>query len=346
VPDWVLAEMAKANDTHRSGPYRELHKAVVENLQKLLSTKNDVIISTSSASGLMEACVRNLLTDDDYGLFLSCGDFGSRWAKMAKACGKNYDLVEVPFGMGFTPEIVQEALGRRPYAAVYIQMNETSTGVLNPIAALAPIIKATGALLCVDAVSCMGGVEIKVDDWGLDVCLASVQKCFAVPPGLAVASISAAVLEKTKTVPNRGWYFDFIEMQKAGAKYETGSTPPIPQIRALLASTNKILEDPQGFYERHRQNASLIVARAQKLGFKMFSPEEFQSPTVCTIDNTLGIDLEAVVNGMLDKNYRIVNGYGTMKGQNFRIAAMGFRTAEEVNAMLDVLEEVVGALRV
>ena len=134
----------------------------------------------------------------------TCGEFGDRWYKIALENGKKADQFMVTNGQGVSPELVQQTLAQKKYPVVFVTMNETSTGVMNPIDKIAPIVKDSGALLCVDAVSCMAGVEIDVDDWELDVCLASVQKCFGVPPGIALCSVSEPAFSKAERVKNRG----------------------------------------------------------------------------------------------------------------------------------------------
>jgi aspartate aminotransferase-like enzyme len=210
VPERVLKELAKANDTHRSKPYSEMHKIVTDGLQKLLFTENECLIFTSSATGIMEACVRNLVTDDEKALFLSIGAFGDRWHQIGDKNGKNAIKKGVEWGKPITSEFVKDILQNDKYGVVFIQANETSTGVYNPLNEVIPIIKEHGALACVDATSSMAGIKVEVDKLGIDVCLASVQKCFAVPPGLAICSISEAAIEKTSQVKNRGLYFDFL----------------------------------------------------------------------------------------------------------------------------------------
>ena len=147
VPDFILKEMGKGNDTHRSTPYREMHKMLREELQKLLMTKNDILFFASSGTGIMEACVRNLIKDDETAVFFTCGAFGERWAELAPANGKKADVVKIEWGQAVTPELVKETLDKKKYPVVFITFNETSTGVMNPIDKIAPIVKATGALL-------------------------------------------------------------------------------------------------------------------------------------------------------------------------------------------------------
>ncbi|MHA1869750.1 MAG: pyridoxal-phosphate-dependent aminotransferase family protein, partial [Promethearchaeota archaeon] len=342
VPDFILEEMAKPNDTHRSKPYSELHKMVKEKMQKLLHTQNDVLLWTNSGTGVMEACVRNLIKDDDPALFLSCGAFGDRWAKIAEQNGKsNIVKKKVELGSGFTPEMIKEELEKKDYEVVFITMNETSTGVMNPIWDIAPIVKEKGALLCVDAVSCMAGVDIDVDKWGIDVVLASTQKCFALPPGIAVSSVSSAAYEKAEKVPNRGHYFDFLTMKKKGASDQTPTTPAIPQFRALNRMLDHILneEGPQNRYARHKKMAEYIRNWAIERGFEIFSKEGFHSNTVVTIKNTKNVDIKKWTAKAVEHGYRFVNGYGDLKDKTFRIAAMGEIQLEDVKDFLNVIEK-------
>lgn len=346
VPDWILKEMAKGNDTHRSTAYRQMHKSLRESFRKLLHTQNEILFFASSGTGIMEACVRNLIAEDETALFFSCGAFGDRWKKIADECGKKAELVAVPKGKGITPELVKDSLSKKKYPIVCITGNETSTGVANPIDKIAPIIKATGALLCVDFVSSMGGIDIKVDEWGLDVALSSTQKCFAVPPGLSICAISNAAFAKAETVKGRGHYLDFLALKKSSANDEHPVTPPIPQMRALKASVDKILENPELHYKRHEELTNMIRDWAIKHGFKIFSEEGYHSNTVVTIQNNLNMDVEKFVSGLFEKGYKIVNGYSDMKGKNFRIAPMGYITKEQTEAMLNAATDVLKTMKV
>jgi aspartate aminotransferase-like enzyme len=348
VPERVLKEIAKPNDTHRSKPYSEMHQIATEGLQKLLYTKKECLLFTSSATGIMEACVRNLLKDDEKGLFFSIGAFGDRWYEIGETNGKNSIKESVEWGNPITPDIAQEALGKESYAAVFIQSNETSTGVYNPIEKLAPIIKDSGALLCVDTTSSMAGVKIEVDNLDIDVCLASVQKCFALPPGLAVCSISEAAVEKAKQVKNRGLYFDFIDLYKRHvAKHETPTTPPIPQIRGLTAQLDYILntEGLEKRFERHRQLGETTRKWANNLNLEMLPQEGYESNTVSTIRNSLDLDIPKMVSLLLDKGYRIVNGYGNLANKTFRIGHMGEILVKDLEKMLKVLAEIINGLK-
>lgn len=347
VPERVLKDLAKPNDTHRSQAYAEMHKIATEGLQKLLFTNNECLIFTSSATGVMEACVRNLVKDDEKALFFSIGAFGDRWYNIGVTNEKNSVKEEVEWGKAITPEFAQEALNKDKYAVVFIQSNETSTGVYNPIDEVVPIIKDSGALVCVDATSSMAGVKVEVDKLGIDVCLASVQKCFALPPGLAVCSVSDAAFQKATQVKNRGHYFDFIELKKRNAKHQTPTTPPIPQIRGLTAQLDFILnkEGLEKRFERHEQLGKRTRMWAREINLEMFPEEGYESNTVSTIKNSLNLDIPKMVSNLLEKGYRIVNGYGQLVNQTFRIGHMGEIQVKDLEEMLKTLTKIINELK-
>ena len=342
VPERVLREMAKPNDTHRSKFSEDLIASIKEGMKKIMFTKNDILIFTSSGTGAMEACMRNLLRDNEKGIVFSCGPFGDRWHKIGKANGKDVDLVRVENGKAFNAKVVAAALEKADFKVVAITHNETSCGVTNPIADIAPIVKKKGSLLCVDAVSSLGGIKIEVDKLGIDVCLTSSQKCFALPPGLAWASVSDVAYEKARNVPNRGAYFDFIDMKESNDKNNTPATPPIPQMRALDAQVTWILEKEgiDNRFARHAEMGRITREWAKKEDFTMFSEEGYQSNTVSVISNNLKLDLDSLTKGLQGKGFKIVNGYADMKGKNFRIAHMGEVTPEDTRAMLRALSDI------
>lgn len=346
IPERVLKELAKPNDTHRSQAYAEMHQIATEGLQKLLYTNNECLIFTSSASGIMEACVRNLVKDDEKALFLSIGAFGDRWYDIGVSNGKNAVKEGVEWGHAITTEFVKETMEKDDYSVVFIQANETSTGVYNPIDKIVPFIKNSGALVCVDATSSMAGVKVEVDKLGIDVCLASVQKCFALPPGLAVCSVSESAFEKAETVKNRGLYFDFIDLKKRNAKHQTPTTPPIPQIRGLAAQLEYILNE-EGLdirFKRHEQLGKQTRQWVNDMNLKMFPEKGYESNTVSTISNSLDLDISQIVSMLLEKGYRIVNGYGNLVNKTFRIGHMGEITPSDLEKMLKVLTEIISKL--
>ncbi|MFX0028030.1 MAG: pyridoxal-phosphate-dependent aminotransferase family protein [Candidatus Hermodarchaeota archaeon] len=347
VPERVLKELAKPNDTHRSTAYSEMHQIATEGLQKLLYTSNECLIFTSSATGIMEACVRNLVKDDEKALFFSIGAFGDRWYDIGVSNGKNSIKEGVEWGHAITGEFVKEIMKKEDYSVVFIQANETSTGVYNPIDEVVPIIKDFGALVCVDATSSMAGVKIEVDKLGIDVCLASVQKCFALPPGLAVCSVSNAAFEKAENVKNRGLYFDLIDLKSRNAKHQTPTTPPIPQIRGLTAQLDFILNDEglENRFKRHEQLGTQAREWAHRMDLEMFPEKGYESNTVSTIRNSLNIDISEMVSMLLEKGYRIVNGYGSLVNKTFRIGHMGEIQISDLEKMLNVLSDIITKIK-
>ncbi|MFX1257499.1 MAG: pyridoxal-phosphate-dependent aminotransferase family protein [Promethearchaeota archaeon] len=348
VPERVLKSLEKPNDTHRSKPYEEMHQLAIEGLQRLLYTKNICLIFTSSATGIMEACVRNLIKDDEKALFLSVGAFGDRWYEVGVSNGKNAVKEGVEWGKPITPEFAQEALSKDNYSVVCLQSNETSTGVYNPIDDIIPIIKDLGALVCVDATSSMAGVKVEVDKLGIDICLASVQKCLALPPGLAVCSISEEAIEKATQVKNRGSYFDFLTLVKKNKVNQTPTTPPIPQIRGLVVQLDYILnnEGLENRFKRHTKLGKRTRMWARDVNIEMFPEKGYESNTVSTLNNTFDIDYAEMVSIMLTKGFRIVNGYGPLINKTFRIGHMGEITINNLEEMLKILSDVISELRI
>lgn len=353
VPEILLLEMAKPNDTHRSKSYQKLHSELRSNLQKLLHTKNDVLLWTCSGSGVMEACVVNLIDQrkdrkDNNVLYLTNGNFGNRWVEMAKKNERSHhiDVFEKEWGKAITVDDVREflKLENKKYNVVFITMNESSTGVMNPVKDLVHLIKHEfenpDAIIVVDAVSCMAGVDIKVDKWEIDVCLASTQKCFGVPPGLAVSSISQRTIDYSATIPGRGWYFDFVQMSEMSKKNYTPSTPNINCMRTLNKALDIIFQETlEKRFKKHLDLTMIIRSWAKSNGFELFSQKGYASPTITVIKNTCGIDVEITIEKMIKKGYRFANGYGKLKEKTFRIAAMGWHNKENLSKFLSILTD-------
>ncbi len=215
----VLEQLSRTTLGHRGKEYTQLHGETVEMLKKILYTDQSVFLSTSSASGVWEGCIRNCVQLDEKILCTMCGAFSDKFATVTRACGREADELKVDWGQAITPEMVDAKLATGNYAAVTIVHNETSTGLTNPVYEISEMLKEKypDVLVFVDAVSGMVGLPLHFDKLGWDVVFASVQKAFAIPPGLAVFAVSDRAMEKAKTVPARGYYFDFLEFAKSGA---------------------------------------------------------------------------------------------------------------------------------
>src|SRR5664279_3052258 len=218
--DWMIG--------HRSTAFGDLYARLQGKLKQAFLTQNRVFVMGSSGTGLWEGASRNCIRDGKKALHLVSGAFSERWADVSRLNGKEVDVLEVAWGTAHTPEMVAEALKKETYDAICVVHNETSTGVTNPIREIAVVVRQyDDTLLLVDSVSGFLGMELRVDDWGIDFALTSSQKAFGLPPGIAFAACSDRVLERAKQVKNRGYYFDFIEIDALAQKNNTPSTPPV-----------------------------------------------------------------------------------------------------------------------
>ena len=336
----VLEEMKRQMFSHRSEEYKALHRDTVEKLKEFLDTENSVFLFSSTGSGFMEASVRNCVTKK----ILCCvnGSFGKRFADIALANGKVVETLAIAEGEPILPDLLDEKLARCPdVEAVSIIHNETSTGLINPLEKLARIVKKYGVLLLVDTVSSMGGTDIKVDQWGLDVCFTSSQKCFGIPPGLAIGSVSAAALKKSESAQNKGWYFDFKLWERYNTRAGTPMTPAIPQIVGL----NRILELIENwggrakYFELYSKRNGKIKTGVKELGFTLFPREGYESPTVNCVNAVGGISGSEIYEGMRRKGFELARGYGGLGERTFRIGNMGYIEFEDIELMLKALEE-------
>jgi len=327
--------------SHRSEEYKKLHVETVELLQRFLGTENEVFLFSSTGSGFMEASVRNCVNKKM--LCCVCGSFGKRFAEVGASNGKQVETIETPLGEPVTADLLDQKLSESPdVEAVSITHNETSIGLINPLEKLAEVAKKHDKLLLVDAVSSMGGTEIEVDKWGLDVCFSSSQKCFGVPPGLGMGSVSEEALKKSETAENKGWYFDFKVWEKHQKKKGTPMTSVIPQIAGL----NRILKmiDGKGgkewFFNLYAERSRRIREGAKKLGLTMFPKSGYESPTVNCVNAPAGIDGVDVYERMRGEGFELAKGYGTVQNLTFRIGNMGYIESADIDSMLEALRSV------
>ncbi len=336
----VLEKMATPMIGHRTKEASNLQKGISDKVKKLFYTNNVIVLSTSSGSGLMEMAIKSC-TNKGAAVF-SIGSFGDRWAKMGKANGLNVDVFKAEPGKPTTPEVVEEALKTGKYDLVTVTHNETSTAVMNPVDKIGEIVKKyPDVIFCVDAVSSMGGVKIDVDNWGIDICITSTQKCLGLPPGLSIASISEKAYNRANEVKNRGLYFDLVELYKFSVeKNQYPSTPSLSHMYALDYQLSKIL-DKEGLenrFARHLELATYLREWANKY-FKVFASEGYESQTLTTIENTRGIDVSSLIKELEKEGHLIGNGYGDLKDKTFRIAHMNDRTLDELKELLELIEK-------
>ena len=342
VREDILDVMKTPMIGHRSKEFSELYDSVIPKVKKVLYTENKVFLSTSSATGLMEGAIRNCVKER--ALNLVCGAFSKRWYQITKANGKEADVVEVEWGKAILPEMVRDALKTGKYDAVTFVHNETSTGVMNPIYEIAEVMKEfPDVSFLVDAVSSMVGVKIEVDRLGIDVCLAGVQKAFALPPGLALCSVSEKALKKAESIPNRGYYFDFLTFLKYDQdKHQTPTTPIISIIFALDKQLDRFFEEGlENRFARHLEMANYVRDWTRQY-FAFFPDEKYLSNTLTAIKNTRGISVADLNKELGKRGAMISNGYGKLKEQSFRIAHMGDLTLDDMKWLLSQINEILG----
>jgi aspartate aminotransferase-like enzyme len=342
VNDDVLQQLARPTLGHRGKEYSQLHGETVDMLKKILFTNQNVFLSTSSASGIWEAAIRNCVGLDETVLCTCCGAFSDKWADVARSCGRNVDELKVEWGQATTPEMIGKKLASGNYAAVTLVYSETSTGLMNPVYQISEMMKQKypDVLVLVDAVSAMVGLPLHFDDLGWDVVLASVQKAFAIPPGFAVAAVSKRALEKSKSVPGRGYYFDFQAFAKSAEKNQTPTTPSIPHVMALHYQCKKLLQEGmENVWQRHKEMGD-YVRLWTKANFDIFCEERYASNTLTTVKNTRGINVADVISAVQKKHNTLFgNGYGKLKDQTFRIAHMGDITLDDIKELLAWIDE-------
>jgi aspartate aminotransferase-like enzyme len=340
-PD-VLSALATPLVGHRGPEFKSLYQSCQPMLQKVFGTERPVFVSTSSATGIMEACVRNLVRKKS--LHLVCGAFSERWFEIAKECGREPVKVEVEWGKANKPDQVAKALDEHKDAeVVFLTHSETSTGVLNPLFEIAnEVRKRPGVLLCVDAVSSLSTVPVDADRNAVDVLLAGTQKGLGLPPGLAVFSVSERAMKRAAETPGRGHYFDFTSFDKFHAQGSTPNTPAVSLFYALRVQLERI--EQEGLAERYRRHQHLAArARAwaiERLG--LFPEQGYAAFGLTCVSNTIGFDPKKLDEGMRKRGHVIGDGYGKLKAKTFRIAHMGDVTLEDLEALLDDLNEVLG----
>jgi aspartate aminotransferase-like enzyme len=343
VTEDVLQKMATPMIGHRTKEASNLQRSISEKLRKLMYTDKEILLSTSSGSGLMEGSIRSC-TRRRAAVF-SCGDFGNRWFAMAEDNNVPADKFEVAWGNPNLPEQVDQVLATGKYDLITIIHNETSTGIMNPVGQIAQVKKKyPEVIFCVDTVSSLGGVKIEVDKWGIDICLTSSQKCLGLPPGLSLCSISEKALEAARKVEFRGTYFDLLKLydyiQKADYQYP--STPSLSHMFALDYQLDNIFEEGlENRFARHIELAN-YVRKWAKEKFDLFAPEKYASNTVTCVKNTREINVGDLNKALGERGFMISNGYGKLADKTFRIAHMNEATIMEIKELLSIIDEILG----
>lgn len=344
VREDVLAKMATPQIGHRTKDASALQRSISDKLRKLMYTENEILLSTSSGSGLMEGAIRSC-TRKRAAVF-SVGAFGDRWFEMAESNGVPADIFKSELGKETTAKMVDEALATGKYDLITVTHNETSTGIMNPVDEIAAVLKEKypDVIFCLDCVSSLGGTKIEVDKLGVDICITSTQKCLGLPAGMSICSISQKAVEAAKGVKHRGLYFDLLALYEYIQKkdYQYPSTPSLSHMFALDYQLDRIMaEGPENRFARHAEMAKTTRAWAKK-HFDMLAEEKFASNTLTTIKNTREISVSDLNKKLGERGFMISNGYGKLKDVTFRIAHMADTQPEELAELLKIIEEVLG----
>src|SRR6266849_3068215 len=329
---------------HRGQGFKDLYAKIQPQLQQLLSTKQLVYLSTSSAWGVMEGAIRNLVSKKV--LNCMCGAFSDKWLDVSKRCGKQAEALQVPWGSPIRAAEMDKKLATGQFDALTIIHNETSTGVMSPLAEIAALKKKYPAVMFIaDAVSSMSAVPLKFDELGIDVLLAGTQTAFAIPPGLAIFVCSPAALAKAGTMKARGYYFDFLEFQKNAEQNMTPSTPSIGHVFALASKMEDIFaEGLQARYARHHKLAQMTREWGARHGFTLFPEPGFESLTLTCFNNGAKaggrlVEVAKLQNLVKKQGFLIDGGYGKIKGVTFRISNMGDEDQATMGRLYDALDK-------
>jgi aspartate aminotransferase-like enzyme len=329
---------------HRGQGFKDLYAKIQPQLQQLLYTKQLVYISTSSAWGVMEGAIRNLVSRKV--LNCMCGAFSDKWFDVSKRCGKNAEALQVPWGSPIRAEAVDKKLATGQFDAMTVIHNETSTGVMSPLAEIAALKKKyPDVMFIVDSVSSMTATPIEFDALGIDVLLAGTQKAFALPPGTSIFVCSPAARAKAATAIDRGYYFDIVEFQKNAEQSMTPSTPSIGHVFALASKLDDIFaEGLNARFARHRQTNQMTRDWAARHGFTLFPDTGFESVTLTCVSNGAKpggrvVDVPKLQKQVKDQGFLIDGGYGKIKGTTFRVSNMGDETPATMQKLFGAMDD-------
>ena len=340
VPPTVVAAMSRPIGGHRTDEFAQMHKRIVEKLQVVFQTQNDIFVLTHSGTGGLETAVANTINPGDKVLALITGNFGERFAKIARAYGADVDEVHFGWGNDVDLKTVAEKLAGTRYKVVLATQNETSTGVANDIAGIGALVAKTPALLLVDGVSGVGAIEIKVDEWGVDILCTASQKAMMLPPGLTMVSVSDKAWAVVSENKSPRFYFSLLASKKSYEKWNTAYTPGVSLFYGLEAALDILMaEGMDNVYTRHALLAKATRAAIKALGLKLLAEDSCASNAITGVwapEGTSADDLRKVLKNEFGITF--AGGQAIMKGKIFRIAHMGFSDKMDVIIAISALE--------
>ena len=341
VREDVVEAMAQPMFGHRMDRMTDLYTAIVEDTREFLDTDNDVIVLTASGTEFWEATTLNLVEDSM--LVPTSGAFSERQANVADRLGKDVDRIEYDWGRAVKPGDVRDALESNEYDAVGMVMNETSTGVRNPVEAVGDLLgDYPDTCFIVDAISCLGGDYIDIEGHNVDAIFTSTQKAFGMPPGLAVCVVSDAAYERELETDSASWYGGFQRcLDYYDRKGQTHSTPAIPLMLAYRRQMKHMLDEGHRARDRRHREMAEYTREWAREHFDLYPEAGYESRTVTCVENTRGIDVAATVEAVSEE-YDMVfsSGYGDIGEASFRIGHMGEHTVESIRELTDAIEDV------
>jgi serine---pyruvate transaminase len=347
VPPQVLAALAEPVLHHRAPDFREVFARVLGRLREVHRTESDVLLFTCSGTGAFESAIVNLCSPGERVLAVSAGNFGERWAAMARTFGCEVEELRYPWGETPAPDDLARKLEEiEPVTMVFLVQSETSTGVVADVQSLAAVAKDAGALVVVDAVSSLGAVPLELDEWGLDVVVAGSQKALMTPPGLATAAVSPAAWEQVARSTLPRFYFDWERTRLAQEKLDSAFTPAVSLVVALDVALGLLLaEGLESAFERHVRLGRSCRAGIKAMGLELFSPDEDRSAVVTAARMPEGMSSTELTLELRERHgVTIAAGQGPVKNDIFRIGHIGWYDEFDIATALSAVELVLGEL--
>lgn len=338
APD-TLQSMTKPMITHRSAEYKELHAGIVEKIRKTLDTDMDVFLISGSATAFNEGAIRNGVEQNLLGI--TNGSFGNRLIEIGELNGKTVEKVQVPWGKAMKPEHIAGKVGKGTEAVCWCA-NESSTGVFSDSVALSKAVSEQNpdALKIVDAVTAAYTKDLRLKDMDADAVIFGTQKALALPPGLAIMLCSERMLEKAKTVKNRGFYTDLLKIKKQSDTNYALTTPPVSLMYGLDYQLDKLLKEGMpNVYARHAEMSRLVEEWADRKLAGVFPEEGYRSKGISVL-NRGDLDFDDFHKKLKAKGYEISNGYGDVKEKTFRIGHMGDVTPDGIRELLAAMDSI------
>jgi aspartate aminotransferase-like enzyme len=340
-PPEVLKAMARPMIDHRGPEYKRIIDEVTDKLKQVFQTRNDVLILTGSGTGGLEAAVVNMLSPGDRVLSVSIGAFGDRWANIAREFGAEVIGLNIEWGKAADPDAVRQAIESNPdVTAVMVTHNETSTGVTNDLGAISKVVKDSGKLLLVDAISSLSSINLPTDDWQCDLVVTASQKGWMVPPGLAMVSISPEAWEAHSKARMPHFYWDFTKGKSFLEKGQNPWTPAVSIMFALSVSLDMMLKEGlSNIFARHKRVGQTTRDGIKALGLSLFAEESHASNTVTSVAAAEGLDIKKLRQILLDEHEVVLaGGQQHLDGKIFRIGHLGLVNEDDIKAVLSALK--------